>query len=88
MDATPKRRRAGERGRATGCRESAAPCTLRVLLLMLRVRLMLHPLGVAIKVVSHGREISAVPLSPQDKPQVLPMLRALSGTPDAPFGRF
>ena len=54
----------------------------------LRVRLVFHPTGVTIKVASHGREIGAVPLEPRDKPLVLPMRSALSGTTDAPFGRY
>ena len=59
----------------------ASPCTLRVLLVF-------HPSDVTIKVASHGREIGAVPLKPRDKLQVLPMRSALSGTTDAPFGRY
>jgi hypothetical protein len=41
----------------------------------LRVLLVFHPAGVTIKVGDHGWEISAVPLEPRDKPQVLPMRR-------------
>ena len=54
----------------------------------LRVLLVFHPAGVTIKVASYGWEISAVPLEPRGKPQVLPMQSALSGTTDAPFGRY
>jgi hypothetical protein len=56
--------------------------------LTLRVRLVFHPEGVTNKVASHGREIGAVLLEPRNKPLVLPMGSALSGTTDAPCGRY
>ncbi len=54
----------------------------------LRVRLVFHPTGVTIKVASYGREIGAAPLEPRDEPVVLLMRSALSGTTDAPCGRY